>query len=68
MRVSTPYTLFENVDLDNVYLMWKHIDADDLTKPLGDGLASARDSDGSDEVLRDLAREAARQVKMRLEG
>lgn len=40
----------------------------EFVEPIGNAVSSVADTDGSDEALRKLAREAARQVKMRLEG
>ncbi len=55
-------------DLIGVYLYWMHNDSDNITKPIGDALNSALKSDGSDEALRKLAKDAAREVRQRLEG
>ncbi len=61
-----PYPEVDN--LDGIYLYWMHNDSDNITKLIGDALNSALKSDGSDETLRKLAKEAAQEVKMRMEG
>lgn len=68
LTANTPYPDVSKEELEGVYLIWQHIDADDTTKPLGDALTEALKSDGSDETLRKLAQEAAREVRRRLEG
>jgi len=40
----------------------------EFVEPIGNAISSVTTTDGSDEALRKLAQEAARGVRMRLEG
>lgn len=68
LAASKQYPDVSEDELEGVYLTWKHFDSDNITKPLGDALNEALKSDGSDETLRKLAQEAAREVRRRLVG
>ncbi len=54
--------------LNGVRLWWTFSDNANITKPLTKAMTAAKESDGSDEALRKLAKDAAREVRQRLEG
>lgn len=63
-----PYPDLNDVSFENAYLDWRSMHyyvREPITIACRDKLLS---TDGSDKALRDLAREAAKQVRMRLEG
>ena len=55
-------------ELEEVYLHFTYNNVADVTKPFSEALSAAKESDGSDEALRKLAKDAAREVRQRLEG
>lgn len=63
-----PYPENDDVSFENAYLNWRSMHyyvREPITLAVREELLK---TDGSDEALRELAREAARQVRMRLEG
>lgn len=62
-----PYPEGVEIDKDNTYL--EHVCIHPMVvQPITDAFKEAVNTDGSDEALHELACEAARQVRMRLEG
>ena len=58
----------QNADMSNTYFYFEHIDSDSFIEPLWDAYDAVPTTDGSDEALRKLAKDAAREVRQRLEG
>ncbi len=54
-------------DYSNMYLLNMYATYD-ITSIIGDAINAAKESDGSDEALRKLAKDAAKEVRKRLEG
>ncbi|MBQ8624075.1 MAG: hypothetical protein IJ424_06890 [Oscillospiraceae bacterium] len=63
--IYSPFIELESTD--NIYFMWK-FQADGVLQTLYNAYHASLDTDGSDKALKDLAKEAARSFKMRLEG
>ena len=63
--IFSPFIELESID--NIYFMWK-FQADGVLQTLYNAYHTSLDTDGSNKELKDLAKEAARQLRMRLEG
>lgn len=63
--IFSPFIELESTD--NIYFMWK-FQADGVLQTLYNAYHTSLDTDGSNKELKDLAKEAARQLRMRLEG
>lgn len=61
---SGPYPDIGNVDLSNTYLTWKFMGP--ARGPIIDAYLAAQESDGNDRTLKNLAKEAAAEVAMRI--